>query len=92
MRDLVWEEIREKRSDEDPNTEVVGWKAATAFDSYYVIEQYFGTDSYGWQVTHSCASVGDYDDPDLAKAAAQADYERRILSALSAAPAAPTDE
>lgn len=90
MRDLVWEEIREKRSNEDPNTEVVGWEAATAFDSYYLIEQYFGTDSYGWHVTHSCASVGDYDDPDLAKAAAQADYERRILSALSAAPAAPT--
>lgn len=84
VKALEWKEVTAARSDEDPTLEHTGdYEAGTPFGTYY-IEQYFGTDSYGWEVTvNGYDKVADKDDPSDAKAAAQADYERRILSALS---------
>lgn len=50
----------------------------------YYINQSFGSDCYYFAtVKHNGAILYDGDDLEAAKAAAQADYERRILSALS---------
>ena len=86
VKPLVWEEITQARSDEDPTREPSGdYEAVTPVGTYY-IEMYFGTNSYGWDVSFNGDHVADRDDPDDAKAAAQADYERRILSALEPTP------
>ena len=84
VKPLEWTEVTSARSDEDPTPEHTGdYEAATPFGTYY-IEQYFGSDSYGWNVTiNGYDPVADKDDPEDAKAAAQTDYERRILSALA---------
>jgi hypothetical protein len=84
VKALEWEEVTAARSDEDPTREHTGdYEADTAFGPY-CIEQYFGSDSYGWQVTFDFSIIADKDDPEAAKAAAQADFNRRILSALAA--------
>ena len=65
-----------------------GWmeEANTAFEYGYSVE--FGT-SGNFKVDSTFGFVQDgFDTPDEAKAAAQADYERRILSALTADPRA----
>jgi hypothetical protein len=85
---LCWEDICEARSEADPSTEVTGWEAPTAFNTYYTIEQYFGSGRFGWEVKHDHENVGVFDDPDAAKFAAQADHARRVLSAIVGLPAA----
>ena len=83
VRELEWEEVTAARSDADPHREHTGDYEAVSPIGVYYIEQYFGSDSYGWRVTlHGSDDVADKDDPEDAKAAAQADYERRIRSAL----------
>jgi hypothetical protein len=83
VKGLEWVEVSFARSDEDPRREPSGdYEAGTPFGFYY-IEQYFGTDSYGWKVTFDSLPVADKDDPDAAKASAQADYEARVRSALA---------
>lgn len=83
VRDLEWEEVTAARSDADPHREHTGDYEAVSPIGVYYIEQYFGTDSYGWRVTlHGSDDVADKDDPEDAKAAAQADFDRRIRSAL----------
>ena len=88
VKPLEWDEITEQRSAEEPIHEHTGdYEAITPIGNYY-IEMYFGSDSYGWEVRlDSVGKVADCDDPDTAKAAAQADHESRILAALDAAPA-----
>jgi len=50
---------------------------------WYCIESTHGNDNYRWTVSVVGGElVGVYDDPDIAKAAAQADYSARILAAL----------
>lgn len=84
VKALEWEEITRARSNEDPSREVVGWEASEAVSaSYYTVELTGG----GASMTDPDYDEKHYDDPDVAKAAAQADFERRILSALE--PAAP---
>jgi hypothetical protein len=82
VRKLEWHEVTTARSAEDPTQEPTGdYEALSPVGTYYV-QMYFGTDSYGWNVMLDHNDVADKDDPEDAKAAAQADYERRILSAL----------
>jgi hypothetical protein len=86
VRKLEWVEDTSARSDENPTFEPTGdYEAETPFGTYY-IEQYFGSDSYGWKVILSgFGEIADRDDPEDAKASAQADFERRILAALEPA-------
>jgi hypothetical protein len=63
---------------------LTGWQAETEVGFYTVnLELYIEVTLDGWQYH----KIGTFDDIDEAKAAAQADYERRILSALSHHPA-----
>lgn len=85
VKPLDWEEIHQRRSDEDPNTEVVGFEANTGFDAWYHIEVraadfvLHSVDSDRTSTIHETESD--------AKSAAQADYERHILSSLATPPA-----
>lgn len=79
--DLIWDEILQGRSKEDPCKEVIGWEAQTAFNTFYVIEEQTG----GWELCHDGAVVSTHErheHPDAAKAAAQADHAQRIRSSL----------
>ena len=76
---LEWEEIHQRRSDADPTTEVVGYEA--------------GIPGLWWRIDVEAAdfslvspeySYQTFGTLEAAKAAAQADFERRILSALEA--------
>lgn len=82
VKALEWVEVTSTREDGPP--EPIGeYVAETPFGSYY-IDMYFGTDSYGWSANFEASDIdgSDSDSPEKAKAAAQADYERGILSAL----------
>lgn len=81
VKPLVWDALETDRG--DGSHEPTGdWEAVTPF-TVYSINMGFASDSYIWDVyTGEADHVGCYDDPDTAKAAAQADYEARILSAL----------
>lgn len=82
VKALEWVEVTSPREDGPP--EPIGeYVAETPFGSYY-IDMYFGTDSYGWSANFEASDIdgSDSDSPEKAKAAAQADYERGILSAL----------
>jgi len=87
VKQLEWEETHSRRSDEDPTTEWNGGFKADSVLGYYEISMGFGSDAYYWAVTNPFGDdVGsDFEDPSYAKAAAQQDYERRILSALETA-------
>jgi hypothetical protein len=79
VKALEWEEIHYNRSNEEPIPELTGWYAETEVGSYYVmLEARIEVTLDGFQFH----KVGSFDEPDAAFAAAQADYERRILSAL----------
>lgn len=73
-------------------SEGVWHKADAEFGGHYRITQYVGMqkpyklETHGWWSGSPC---GHYEFLDEAKAAAQADYERRIMSALSNPPAQP---
>ena len=70
----------------DGSQDQAGWEADTGFGVWYQIEQYFGSDSYGYRVSFDHEMIGDHDDPDQAKATAQKHFEKRIRAALSAVP------
>lgn len=70
----------------DGSQDQAGWEADTGFGVWYEIEQYFGSDSYGYRVSFDYEMIGDHDDPSQAKATAQKHFEKRISAALSAAP------
>ena len=95
VKALEWNEITAARSDEDPSHEPTGdYEAVTGIGIYYV-ECGFGTDSYVFSACLNGDHISSHDDPDEAKAAAQADFERRVLSCLSthtAAGAGPVGE
>lgn len=86
VKRLEWREITEARSDEDPTHEPTGHLEADTSIGVYFIEMYLSSDSYGWSVALNGVDIADKDDPEDAKAAAQADYEQRIRSALVSAP------
>lgn len=87
VKPLEWEPVLAARSKEDPTPEETGEYETVCAVGVYYIEMYFGSDSYGWCVTLNGADdIADKDDPDDAKAAAQADYEARIRSALVPSP------
>jgi len=82
VRKLEWHEVTTARSAEDPTQEPTGDYEAVSPVGIYYIQMYFGTDSYGWNVMLNHDDISDKDDPEDAKAAAQADYETRVLAAL----------
>jgi hypothetical protein len=81
IKPLDWTALEEDRG--DGSADFTGdWEAATPF-TVYSVNMGFASDSYIWDVyTGEADHVGCYDDPDTAKAAAQSDYERRIMSAI----------
>jgi len=85
VKPLAWEAIEQDRG--DGSSDLTGdWIAETTCGCYSIVYG-FGTDSYTWDLYYGemdCIST--HDDPDAAKAAAQADYEARILAALDTAP------
>lgn len=85
-RALNWQETHIDRG--DGSSELSGWEADSGFGCWYSIEMYFASDSYGWSVKFDCELIADTDDPDTAKAAAQADFERRVRATLAADKAA----
>jgi hypothetical protein len=82
VKPLEWDEVTQARSDEDPHREVVGWECSTGFDGFYIVEITGG----GASLTTTNYDCTYYGSPDEAKAAAQADYEARIRSALTTPP------
>jgi hypothetical protein len=80
VKPLVW---RDHRPDSFPEP---AWSAQTSF-GFYNIEEVSASDSPAYVVRlHAHHFVADKDSLDEAKAAAQADYEARIRSALVSAP------
>ena len=90
VRPLVWAEVCERRSDEDPREEHTGGYEADCGFGAYVIDIGFGSDCYYWSVmSPDQFDIGsDFDNPEAAKAAAQADYDARILAAIQPDPEA----
>lgn len=86
-RALDWQETVIDRG--DGTTEPDGWEADSGFGCHYSIEMYFGSDSFGWQVKFDYDVIGDADDPSVAKAIAQEDFERRAKAILALSPSAP---
>lgn len=82
VRALEWSPVEHERSNEDPTTEIVGYEANTGFWCHYSVEITGG----GASLTNPEYSETEHASPEAAKAAAQADYEHRILSALSPSP------
>lgn len=81
VKPLVWVETFEDRG--DGTSEHNGGYEAASVLGFYEIGMGFGSDSYYWSISDpNCNDVGSFDDPTYAKAAAQADYEARILAAL----------
>lgn len=78
VRALDWEETSEERG--DGSVETLGWEADDGNGDWYTVEQYFGSDSYGWRVKFIHDFVADCDDPDTAKARAQEHFEARSAS------------
>lgn len=79
VRPLEWEEVHQRRSDEDPVTEVVGFEAPDGFGGFYTIV----TNVADFTLSHG------YDGKDTthetersAKAAAETHYQATIRSAL----------
>ena len=81
IKQLDWQETFVDRG--DGSTEQSGWEADNGFSSWYSVEQYFASGSYGWQVEFGCDVFGDFDNPDQAKVCAQSHFEIRILAALA---------
>lgn len=75
---LEWQENYTKRSDEDPSLEVTGFEAETAFGTFYTIE----VGAAWFHSVYDYRALGQFETERDAKAAAQADYETRIRSAL----------
>ena len=76
VKPLVWEH---DKVDDD-------WTAHTLFESPYYVERAYdadGKDGWMFYMWQSCGYEDVLDSADEAKAAAQADYEARVLAALS---------
>ena len=85
IKPLIWDETHEDRGD-GSSEHNGGYEADSAF-GVYEIGMGFGSDSYYWSVQDGSGNeIGSFDDPDNAKAAAQAHYNARILSALTPDP------
>jgi len=81
VKPLVWVETFEDRG--DGTSEHNGGYESASVLGFYEIGMGFGSDSYYWSISDpNCNEVGSFEDPTYAKAAAQADYEARILAAL----------
>lgn len=80
VKALEWVEEVYHRNDADPIGEVTGYSAETAFGTFYEID--LGVANFN--VMYDFTSLGDFETEQEVKAAAQADYEKRILSALEA--------
>ena len=75
VKPLEWEE----RTHIPPVLDVIGWAARDCFGEYYEIS----IEPDGLWLDHECLISGVLSDTlEAAKEAAQADYERRILSAI----------
>lgn len=81
VRALDWQETFTDRG--DGSSDHTGWEAPSGFGPFYEIDQYFGSDSYVWQVRYDLERIGDFDDPDQAKACAQEHFAERVTSALT---------
>lgn len=79
-RPLEWEEVLTPRG--DGQSDVTGWEADCGFESWYEVEMGFGSDSYCWSTYFNCKFIQAFDDPEQAKACAQADFERRVASSV----------
>ena len=96
VKPLVWSAVTVDRGDGSYD-ETGGFEADTPIGSYD-IDIGFGSDCYYWSVQSPDGfDIGsNFDDPDNAKAAAQDDYDARILSAIYGAPtpvaASPADD
>lgn len=77
---LKWNDVYSHR--EDGGTDLIGWEADTGFGVYYGIDEYWASDSHGWELCLDYEKLGDFDDPDQAKAFAQKHYAERISSAI----------
>lgn len=77
VKPLEWEEIHQR----DLLTEVVGWEARTEFDAWYNIDILASDFVLHRADVDRTSSI--HDTEEAAKAAAQADYERRIRSSLA---------
>ena len=87
---IEWHEITSPR--EDGRAEPTGdYEAANGLGSFYYIRCYFGSDSYGWEVTHDANFVSDHDNPEAAKESAFKHHMASIRSALTH-PAPPLDD
>jgi hypothetical protein len=84
VKPLIWAEVCESRSDEDPRMEHTGgYEAESAFGSY-VIDVGWGSDCYYWSVVDPEEfDIGsNFEDPEYAKAAAEADHATRIAAMI----------
>lgn len=81
LRRLDWQETFTDRG--DGSKDQTGWEADSGFGSWYSVEQYFGSDSYGWETKFYCEVISDHDDPEQAKKAAQDDFEIRASTLTS---------
>lgn len=81
VKQLDWQETFIDRG--DGSKEVSGWEADSGFNQWYTVEQYFGSDSLGFTAVFDFETISDHDDPEDAKKSAQADFERRINSAIT---------
>jgi hypothetical protein len=84
VKPLVWRELTADRGDgaREPNGD---WEAETPL-GFYEIEMIWVGEIAVWGLTYGTGNGyigGDWHSPDDAKAAAQADYETRVRSALS---------
>jgi hypothetical protein len=59
------------------------WSAVTRI-AVYDVEEVSGSDGPSYDALRGVVNIGNYEDPDLAKAACQRDHETRIRSALEA--------
>ena len=81
VKPLVWEEIHQRRSDEDPSTEVIGFEASNGFGEWYWID--VRAADFVLHYPDADGSTKLFETERDTKAAAQKDYEKRILSALA---------
>ncbi len=82
IKPLIWDETHEDRGD-GSSEHNGGYEADSAF-GVYEIGMGFESDIYYWSVQDEVGNeIGNFDDPDIAKAAAQAAHESRVLSALT---------
>lgn len=78
---LEWHDVLSPRED-GPAEPSGDYEASNGLGSFYYIRCYFGSDSYGWEVSFDANAVSDHDNPEDAKASAFEHHKRNVLSAL----------